>query len=524
MAVLIGTAVVLLGLFILLSLKISSTSFAPLYTNLDTRDSSSIIRTLESQGVPYELRNNGAEIIVPSDKVLMLRMELAQNGLPSQGSIVGFEIFDKSDTLGTSNFVYNVNYKRALEGELSRTIGAFDDIEKARVHLVIPKRELFSKDKNEPTASVVLELKRKASIGKAEIGAISHLVATAVPNLKVNNITIVDTQGRPFKLGATDENDPTMYASDSQDFKISLERRMREEIEELVSRSVGPGKVQVKVSADVNFDRLVSNSEIFDPDGQVVRSTQTVEEKESAQDKDNQNNVTVANNLPNGQSQNAGASSASNSQRTDETVNYEISKRTENRIYESGNIKKLSIAVLVDGNYAVDGETDKVTYTPRTEDELKQLRTLVSSAVGYDEKRGDSLEVINMQFSRDLAELAPEKPFDWLKDEFHNILQTLVVAVVVILVILLVIKPMVGRAFELTKGDEEVDEVGFEAALAGGQGMANARGDGGQDLIDIERVDERVKAESLKSINELVNEHPEEALSILRNWMNKDTM
>ena len=520
-----GVAIFLLSAFVMLSMNLSSPNFSPLYTNLQSRDSTHIVTELESKGIPYKIENNGSQISVPANQVLQLRMILAQNGLPTSGALVGYEIFDHPDALGTSNFVQNVNLLRALEGELGRTIGAFDSIEHARVHLVLPKRELFSRQKNEPTASVILELVPGKNLSKAEIKAISHLVATAVPSLKPSNITIVDTQGKPFQLGANDDDDPGNAASTSDEFRITYEKRLTNKIIDLLDKTVGPGKVQAHVTADIDFDRIVTNSETFDPDGQVVRSVQTTEEKELSSEKEKNDNVTVGNNLPAGSPDNSGASSNNNSERTGETINYEISKKVENHIKETGTVKKLSIAVLVDGNYTLDETTQQYTYTPRSPEELQKLEALVKSAVGFDEKRGDNVEVVNMQFSRDPNTLAKEQPFDWLKEELHNILQTIVVAIVVILVILLVIRPMVGRAFELTKIEE--DETEFEAALSAvSPSSATMEGgdatEAGTTYVNIEGIESRVKSSSIKQINDIIDRYPEETLAVIRNWLNKD--
>lgn len=523
-SMLAAVGIILLVIFIALSLNLTTTHYAPLYTNLESRDVTHIVSELESRGIPYQLENNGSQISIPSDKVLQLRTILAQNGLPTSGAMVGYEIFDHPDTLGTSNFVQNVNLLRALEGELGRTIGAFDSIESARVHLVLPKRDLFSRQKNEPTASVVLQLFPKHNLSKSETNAIGHLVATAVPGLKLSNITIVDTHGKPFRLGAQDENDPSAVASTTEEYRIGYEKQLTDKITDLLERSVGAGKVQAHVTADIDFDRVVLNSETYDPDGQVVRSVQTVEEKEQASEQEKDSNVSVSNNLPANAASGTGSGSNNNSARTDETVNYEISKTVKNQIKESGTVKRISIAVLVDGTYTLDANTQQYTYIPRTPEELQKLDALVRSAVGFDKTRGDSLEIVNMQFPRDPSEFKEEKPFDFIKEELHNILQTIVVAIVVILVIMLVIRPMVGRAFELTKIEE--DDAEFEAALSAVGGNLKPQVEGadtdGPAYVSIEGIESRVKSSSLKHINDIVEKYPEETLSVVRNWINKD--
>ena len=325
-------------------------------------------------------------------------MEMAKNGYPSVSSTVGYEIFDDPSALGTSNFIYNVNLRRALEGELSRTVSSFEAIENARVHLNVPKKELFTREKKKTTASVVIKMKGNSQLNKIQVNGISHLVATAVPNLDPLDITIVDTSGRPFRLGATDEDDIGYFANITEQHRLEFENKMEINIESLLENIVGIGRVKVQVTAELDFDRVIKNSEIYDPDGQVVRSVQTIEENEKRQDTLNNSNVTVANNLPNANPDDNSKLKLHDKSRIDETTNFEISKTIEEHIKETGSINKVSIAVLVDGIYEIDEETNEVNYIPRTEEELKRFRDLVTSAIGYDPSRGDKIEIVNLRF------------------------------------------------------------------------------------------------------------------------------
>lgn len=526
MAVMGVVAIAVFASIIFLSFRLSTPAVVPLFSNLDSQDSAKIASRLEVAGVYYEMRSGGAQIMVPQNKVLSVRMELARDGLPTAGATVGYEIFDKSDAMGVSSFVQNVNLVRALEGELGRTISSFDHVESARVHLVVPKEDLFSKRKQEPTASVVLQMRGNKPLSQSEITGISHLVATAVPGLDVQRITIVDTQGRPFKKGAAADGDPGVMASTSEEFRVQYERRMKNVIEDLLSRSVGMGRVEAQVSAEIDFDRIVTDSEIFDPDGQVARSIQSTEETGAATEAGG-GGVSAANNLPGGDAANSGGGS-SNTTRVDEVTNFEVSKTIKKHIQETGNVKRLSIAVLVDGIYNFDEETEEYNYTPRDENELKQLESLVRSAVGFQEDRGDTLEMINMRFSNDIQGVVQEKPFAWLTRDLGSIIQTLIIGAVVTLVILLIVKPMVGRAFEITKSESE--EVELQAALVG-QELEELAEITGQDegakkkaeaLIDIDRFEEKMKSSSVAAINDIVDRHPNEAVIILRGWIESD--
>lgn len=517
-----SSVLVIIATLLFLSLKSANKSMLPLYGELEIEDSNKIIEELEKRNIPYELKANGTQIFVPEEKVLRLRMEMAQAGIPSKGSVVGYEIFDKSDNLGTSSFVQNINLVRALEGELSRTINAFTHIESSRVHLVIPKRELFTRDKpRDPTASVVIKMKGRNILSKDEVNAISHLVATAVPALDISKITIVDTLGRSLKLGSSNNDDPGIIAAANQDFKAAFENRLKNTLEELLERSMGVGKVKAQISADINFDRIITNSEIYDPDGQVIRSIQSIEEKENSSDRENADNVSVANNLPNRQDNQAASGSVSNVERVDATTNYEISKIVKNHISETGTIKKLSVAVLVDGNYKINKENGEMTYTPVSDEDLSKLTSLVKSAIGFDAKRGDSVEIVNMQFISDLELLKEDTPVHWLKRELPGILQTVVVGLVVILVLLLVVRPIAIRAFEITKDDlDEVEAIEtINSSIEEVEAPKFEQGD--ESLIEIEKIEAKFKSTSNKSINDIVKKFPDETLVAIRNLIQR---
>ena len=522
---LVAVGVVLLVFFAFLSFRLASPVLSPLYTNLSMEDASQMVVELEALGATYQVSPDGKQVMVPSGDVSRLRLALAQKGLPSQGSVVGYEIFDKTDSLGTSNFVHNINLIRALEGELARTITSFESIAAARVHLVIPKPQLFSKDKVDPTASVVLTMRSRGMPTKEEVSAVTHLVSTAVPGLKPSNVTIVDNTGKLLaKGGESDEESGVSGAA--TDFKSSYENKLKKMIENLLEQSVGVGRVQAQVTAEIDFDRIITNSEKYDPDGQVARSVQTTEAIEKSSEKSaGGGNVGVAENLPDAESGSGGGGAADNSiEKVDETTNYEISKTVVSHVKESGNIKKLSIAVLVDGKYqseepkeGVEPSTAK-TYVPRSDEELAQLRALVESAVGFDAQRGDTINIVNMQFSRDIDDFAPEEsPFEWLKRDFNSIIKTLVIGVVAILAILLVIRPLVNRAFEIAPGSENDDVAG---ALGGSLG---AMSDSGEESINVDDIQNKVSDTSAKKVTEIVDNNPEETLAVIRGWLSQKT-
>jgi flagellar M-ring protein FliF len=536
----------LIAFFVFVVARMTSPGYGLLYSGLDPSDSSQIVQRLDAQNIPYQLKADGAEIMVPQDQVTKLRLSLAGEGIPSGGSI-GYEIFDRADALGTTNFVQQINQIRALEGELARTIRSLKQVKSARVHLVMPKRELFSRDQAEPTASVVLVL-QGSTLDKEQVSAIQHLVASSIPGMKANNVSVIDNKGNLLARGA--DGGDGQDSANMEDMRRSYETRLTRSIEDLLAQTLGPDKIRAEVNADLDFNQVTTNTENFNPDGQVVRSTQTVEENDSSNEKQQDNNVSVANNIPNPPASQAGGGSNSQSQnqRNEETVNYEISKTTQVEVKQSGNVKRISAAVLVDGTYATDA-TGNQTYTPRPQAELDQIATLVKSAIGFDEKRGDVVQVVNMQFTApDETAAQPFEIMGFEKQDLMRIAELLVLSVIAVLVLLLVVRPLLNRLLALPGVAQPGLALagpagaalppGAAAALAipGPGGMAALPGMSAADgmieadnmaeeidqMIDLNQVEGRVRASSLKRISDLVNQNPEQAMNIMRGWMNAD--
>lgn len=525
----VAAALILIAFFIFLSLRISSPMMSPLYSNLTMEDSGRIVQELETKKIPYELRANGSQIMVSAQDALKLRVQLAQQGIPSGGSIVGYEIFDRAESLGTSNFVLNVNMIRALEGELARTITSLDKVEKARVHLVMPKRELFTRERQEPTASVVLKL--RGSLGRGETDGIANLISTAVPGLKSTNVTILDHTGRALKSGNLDENDPQVVATKTEEYRTTYEARIVRMIEDLVGQSVGFDKVKAKVTADIDFDRIVRNSETYDPEGQVVRSVQGVTEREQESEGKQNKDVSVKNNLPDGAASNGANSSSRVVERSDETTNYEISKTVENHVKETGTVKRLSVAVLLDGKY-LESPNGGQQYVERTPAEIEKIETLVKSAIGFDEDRGDSVVIETMRFNRELIQEAEPGPFDWLQKDLRNIVQTLVLGGVAILAILLIIRPLVNRAIEASAAAESLAEeeksvlagpqisAALESQLATSMALTEEDSEEEEDLISIEKTRGKGRSATIRRVTDVLDKHPDEAVEVFRAWYN----
>lgn len=525
LAVVGGVILALVAFFIYLMTRLGTPQMELLYSNLNQDDSRQIIDILSREQVPYDVTQDGGEIFVSSDRVGPMRLKIAESGLPTGGS-VGYEVFDNADAIGSTNFQQNVNLVRALEGELARTIRSIDSVKAARVHLVLPRRELFSRERQQPSASIVLNMNNAARLSKEQVTAVQHLVASAVPDLKPDRISIVDDKGTLLARGF-DQPGNADKTQEIERQRLQKQEQIARRIEGLLERTVGFGKVRAEVFADMDFSRETSVEEEYDPEGQVVRSSSTMEENEQSNESENDLSVSVGNNLPDAQQNGgSGTSAGSTASRTQETVNYEISKKIINRVRETAVVNRLSVAVLVDGTYA-RAEDGTVTYTPRSQEEMDQISVLVQSAIGFEDNR-DRVDVINMRFAElEQIDDTPKIVF-WIftKEELMKYAEYIVLALVALLVILLVVRPIIKRVFEQQAAAEAAALAEAEQdALAGPAGVpvpsdaAAEEDDSFEELIDIDRVEGRVKASSVKKVGEIVDKHPEEALAIIRNWM-----
>jgi flagellar M-ring protein FliF len=520
----VAVTLALVGFFAFLILRVTAPQMTPLFTDLSYEDSSAIVKELERQGIAYELRNDGGIVMVPKDRVARLRMSLAGEGLPKGGG-VGYEIFDKSDALGTTSFIQNINNLRALEGELARTIRGLDRVVAARVHLVLPERPLFSRDKVEPSASIVLKV--HGALEPQQVRAIRHLVASAVNGLKPQRVSIVDETGRLLADGTGSDEFGEVTVDER---RSSFEKRLRDQVEAIVSSVVGPGRARIQVSAEFDFNRITETSDKFDPEGRVVRSSQTREETSATESHDNQ--VTVGNEIPGGgnQKQPGAAPEAAGprdqNRKSEEIVNYEISKTTKTEVIEGGRINRISVAVLVDGVYGKNDKGD-IVYQPRTKEEIDQIAALVRTAIGFDQKRGDQVEVVNLRFAEMPATPITE-PSGWLaalqftKDDIMRAIEMVVMGLLGLVVLLMVVRPLVRRVL--------APEVKAIAAPPAGGHLADALGSiesmkaepsETARKIDIAQIQGQVHAQSVQKVGELADKNPSEAVSIIRQWMSE---
>jgi len=508
---------------------------ALLYSNLDLKEAGTITQSLDQAGVKYEVKGDGSTIMVPRDKVASTRLMLSSKGLPTAGS-VGYEIFDSNNTLGQTDFVQQLNRQRALEGELGRTILGLDGITTARVHLVLPKRQLFDEEAEQPSAAVSIGVGGREP-GPDQVRAIQNLVAGAVPNMKPDRVTVIDQHAKTLSGGDTG------MAAEADGRKSEVEQRIAKQVKTLVEGVVGAGKARVNVSAELELARVTTQKESFDPDGQVIRSESTTDENSKENQADDSGQVSAAANIPGNPNLGAGSgNSGSASGRQESTTNYEITKTVRTEVQEPGQMKKIAVAVAVDGVTAAAGKNGKPgAYTPRSAAEMAQIEQLVRTAVGFNQARGDQVTVVNVRFPAvddpdGVTAASPLMGFD--KNDIMRSAEVVVMAIVAILMMLFIVRPLLkgavggggpmamltggpGATRLVTNADGQQVQIAVDPAT--GQQMA-LPGPGNADLeqkIDIARIEGQVKASSVKRVSEFVDKHPEESVSIIRTWLHE---
>jgi flagellar M-ring protein FliF len=519
-AAMIAVTAALIGFFAFVIMRVTTPQMTTLFTDLSIEDSSGIIKDLERQGIPYEMRHEGSIILVPKDKVTRLRMKLAEGGLPKGGG-VGYEIFDKSDALGTTSFVQNINHLRALEGELARTIRGIDRIQAARVHLVLPERPLFARETPEPSASIVVRV--RGALEPQQIRAIRHLVASSVNGLKPQRVSIVDESGTLLADGAATDADQAV----ADERRAGFEKRMRKQVEDIVSSVVGTGRARVQLSADFDYNKITQTSDRFDPEGRVLRSSQTREEQ-SANGVEG-GPVTVNNELPGG-APGTNPQVRDTSKKSEETNNYEISRTTKTEVTEAGRVNRISVAVLVDGSYSKNEKGDLV-YKERSKEELDRIAALVRSAIGFEQKRGDQVEVVNLKFAEAPAVAPINEPAGFLgmmqftKDDVMYVIELGVMMLLGLVVMFMVVRPLVKKVLS----SEEIAALAAAVtappaetpAVAAPAGQQLLPGNATAHLIDVAQVQGQVHAQSVHRVGELAERNPNETVAIVRQWLNE---
>ena len=446
-----------------------------LFNNLSPEDGGAIVSKLKERNIPYKVEANGTLIMVPAEKVYELRLALAGDNLPRGGN-VGFEIFDHTD-FRTTKFVQELNYRRALQGELARTINQFKEVNNSKVFIVIPKESLFIEESNIASASIQLDL--RSSLPPGKIAAIVHLVASAVEGLDPEQVTVVDTKGRVIFKGG-DRSDTSAFLSTAQlDYKRSVEKEIRKNVQSMLEGIVGTGKAIVRVNAEIDYDKITLNEEEYDPSAAVVRSTRNTEESINTSEGNDRTPQTLNNQRRGITSSLTGAKKTQT--KKDSTINYEINKITRTIFKPAGKIKYLSVAAAIDGTYTLERLKDgtiKRTYIPRSEAELEKFTDIVKMAMGYSEDREDKVSVSSIAFSKKIPmETKTEKEgFDILtllsryRKTIINLLLAALVFFIIIRPLLKSIKKMAGETIlerkELPSGTDKYARISESSEMS----------------------------------------------------------
>jgi len=533
--------------FMFLSTRLNDTPQAILFTDLELVEAAEITEQLRTMQVPFKTSSDGRTIFAPADSLAELRMRFAADGI---GGSFGYELLDKQDPLGTTSFMQKINHRRAIEGELARSIESINTVREARVHLVMPERALFAQEQTPPSASVVLRTKG-GRLNTQQIRSIRQLIAASVPDLGPERISVVDQFGT--LLARINDGEDAINLNTMLEQQVNIQSTLERQIESLLERTVGPGKVRAEVAVTLNNERVSTQSEVYDPEAQVVVSS-SVTERSSSETETEGGTVSVADNLPDADAQNADSQSANNNE-TQETTNFQNSRTRTTRVKEIGSVERVSVAVLVDGLYQVADDGSR-TYAPRTEAELAQMERLVKSAIGFNEERGDSLEIASMQFAEpeEMEEFSPAETLLGIDfSAFEKTAEIIVLGVVSILVLFLVVRPIVKKVIEaapieqapplqaeigmentpqltgpvsaeitpelLARAAEGDDEAADIIAAARIESDDSTKKLGIDAEIDVAQVEGRLKTSALKKVGGIINKHPDEAAAIVRQWL-----
>jgi len=477
----------------------NTVDYGVLFSNLNSEDAAAIAAKLKEKKIPYQLSPDGKAISVPMDKVPELRLEMAASGLPHGGGI-GFEIFDQK-TIGVTEFEQQINYRRALQGELARTINSLDEIESSRVHIALPKESVFVEQQRKVTASVTVKLKPGRSLKPQQVDGIVHLVASSVEGLNPQDVMVVDSRGNVLSKIPPDPRSPTALTGTQAEYQKNLERDMAARIQSMLENVVGKGKVSVQVAAELDFRMTEKTEEVFDAENPVVRSVQ----------KGTDRTVTRT-----GEAKGAGG--GTEKEKVDETTNYEINKTVSKTVMPVGEIKKLSIAVLVDGIYVKD-EKGGMAFQERPKKELAMLEEVVRKSAGFNPQRGDQVVVSCLPFQKEeVGEMTPRSFGDRLIP-FLPIFKYLLVVGAFIAAFFVVVKPMIkyvaaqaSTAGIPAPGSTVNVSVGQEPIAGGEQGTLP----GGDLLQLIHSPHQLTEAELMKKLAEV---DAKKFAELLRNWL-----
>lgn len=504
---------VVVGGLLALTTTSKETSYKVLFSGLTQEDAGEVLTKLKEQRIPYKLSDDGGAIMVPSSQVYEVRLSLAGEGLPRGGG-VGFEIFNQT-SFGQTDFVQRLNYQRALQGELARTIRNFQQVVEARVHIATPKESVFIEDEKPPTASISVKLRGREKLSQHEIQSIVNLVASAVPGLTTENITLVDTTGRLlYRKQAEGEG---ILTGNQLEYQIKIEDTLRQKVETMLEEVVGVNRARARVTAEVDFNKVDRTEEIFDPEAQVVRSEQMLTEKDPRGGTTPEGIPGVKGELATFAEEGGEGATASGYSRNNVTRNYEISKQVKHTQEKGGGVKKLSIAVMVDGSYEKSVDKDGKTslkYVPRSPEEMRNLEKLVKNAIGYDEERGDQVEVASLPFA---LSSVPEPEVDAM-EKYRAMLEWLAMPLVYLLVAILVLFFVIKPFLKILASKQLETRVGGISTKPGGHGPAV----GG---VAAEEEDLSLAPRGLtdqERIYRLAQSDPDRAADLVRRWLREE--
>lgn len=500
----LATAVLLAGIGAV-SMWSSRTDYSLLYGRLSDNEAARVISALEDAKVPFRTGGGGGSIYVPTEKVHVVRMQLAGRGIP-RGDGVGFEIFDKPN-FGISDFVQRANYVRAVQGELSRTISQLDEIEQARVMIVMPENRLFLDRDRQPTASVFVRVRGTTVLGAAAVNSIKFLVANSVEGLKPNFVTVVDNQGNVLSENTADDSLAGLSASQLTQ-RRNLEQYLARKVEGMLEKVVGPGQVIARVAADINLDTVTSVAERFDPDGQVVRSETKNDENIDSSQAGGAEAVGVSINTGSSTNGGAGALSSTRNQKITARVEYEISKTTSNIVKTAGELRRLTAAVTV--AMRAEGAGAERKALPRTPEELEKLRKMVASALGAEPQRGDEVTLEEMPFNEDYsAEVTRQLQQDERWQQGWGLARQLGYPALALLVLAVLVRLLKRTPLDTIPIGVPLGHVGTKTGNGNGHGSPDRRKPGAGEVVTVE------------VLNQLVRENPNNMTHAIRNWLGR---
>ena len=520
--------------------SMKTADYRVLLSNYSDRDGGAIVAALAQMAVPYKFSEDGGTILVPSGQVYDARLKLAAQGLPRGGNI-GFELME-NQKMGTSQFIEQVNYQRAQEGELARTINSIGSVASSRVHLAIPKPSVFVREKQFPTASVMVNLQPGRALDMGQVNAIVHLVSSSIPELPAKNVTVVDQNGSLLSAKTSDSNDPNKLDPSQLKYVRDIQDNLNRRIEAILTPLLGEGNVKAQVAAEVNFATVEKATETYSPNSNPEKNTIRSQKSNESTSSD-----PVKGGIPGAASNQAGAApaagagagAATNAKR-ENIVNYEVDKVVSYTKEPVGGIKRLAVSVVVNLKPSVDAE-GKTTQKPLTDEEKAQVTALIKEAVGFSQDRGDTINLTNSEFKQvekvDIPEEAFWKPYANLSTA-KTVLQYLATAIVLFLLYSKVLKPLMARMTNASVGGN----FAFGSAGAGAAGFGGGAGGigaaGAEQEEEEEEVDEELDAEAkkiasdlsglgrnsgsdLKAVQKFGAQNPKAVAAVVKDWINE---